>query len=300
MSRPKMRTGGRTRLRSFLAFLASLASMLLTLLVWNGANQDSVDKGVARSAASFAAAADDLLPSRPLLDRDLRDLAWLNRDAPTVMLSWNDPVHALLGPVHVPFGISRTPLQRGFIEVSVPVAFAAILGSVGLYVTIAVYRAFALWPVKQVIYTSYDVSKTLILLLPVPLCLGVVLRFYHYLGTHHDPVLVAKTAVSTEILIGTAILMLGLYPLVFLHLRWRRALRREMTSGGSPTCPRCGYERGELATCPECGAPCTAPAIRLSRAKRRILIAGYAAFPLLLIAPFWLSWIDIAIYHMVN
>jgi hypothetical protein len=102
------------------------------------------------------------------------------------------------------------------------------------------------------------------------------------------------------ILVITNSLLLVAYPLVFFNLRWKRAAKQAVQSPGTIHCARCGYERGELAVCPECGTPRTAPTARLTIAKRRVLIAGYAAIPLLLTAPFWLSWIEIGWYHLTH
>ena len=131
----------------------------------------------------------------------------------------------------------------------------------------------------------------------VPLLL-IALDWYSFLFSHAHALGLYLTpiAVSNPTLITLAAFSIGIYPLVFFHLRWRRAIN----SPDATHCPKCNYERGTLDTCPECGTPRSAPSTKLSTAKRRILIAGYAAIPLLLIAPFWISWIDIAIYHLTN
>jgi hypothetical protein len=203
--------------------------------------------------------------------------------------------HIAFAPVFPPFD---RPRSGGFSYSSS--SFSTIAGGLAVAITLA---SIAAWhrSIRGTRHRIHDAVVAFALLLWLPLVVAIYFSWYTALcrtwpGLMH----LSAFAVLDSALFTLAALLFGLYPLVFLHLRWRRALRRDRTSGSSPTCPRCGYERGELATCPECGAPRTAPAVRLSRAKRRILIAGYAAFPLLLIAPFWLSWIDIAIYHMTH
>ena len=148
---------------------------------------------------------------------------------------------------------------------------------------------------------SSDVNKTLVLLLPVPFCIGVCIKFYIYLfpavffqtATMGLPRVFAPFTVEAPSLITLAILMLGIYPLVFCHLRWRRAAKLAASGATTTHCQHCGYPIETLGLCPECGTPKAAkPDPRLSRRRKRILLAGYLAFPLLLIAPFWLSWID--------
>lgn len=124
----------------------------------------------------------------------------------------------------------------------------------------------------------------------------MALDFYSHLFsfTVYSDLYLTPTAVSNTTLITLAALSFVIYLLVVLHRRWRHRLRST-----SPThCPKCNYEQGTFDTCPECGTPRSAPTAKLSKAKRRTLIAGYAAIPLLLIAPFWISWIDIAVYHI--
>ena len=139
------------------------------------------------------------------------------------------------------------------------------------------------------------------MIIQVPLML-IALDWYSHLfsNTVLQGLYLTPPAVSNATFTLLTFLSLGIYPLVFLHLRWKRAAKLATQSPDSPLCPKCNYERGTLDTCPECGTPRTAPTAKLSKAKRRTLIAGYAAIPLLLIAPFWISWIDIAIYHLTN
>ncbi|PHQ81638.1 MAG: hypothetical protein COB69_03975 [Phycisphaera sp.] len=109
-----------------------------------------------------------------------------------------------------------------------------------------------------------------------------------------DPVFLTPLGASRLSIWIFSLLMLGIYPLVFCHLRWRRAAKLAASGATTTHCQRCGYPVETLDLCPECGTPkATEPDPKLSRRRKRILIAGYLAFPLLLIAPFWLSWIDI-------
>ncbi|MEO1716976.1 MAG: hypothetical protein AAFR76_07660 [Planctomycetota bacterium] len=138
--------------------------------------------------------------------------------------------------------------------------------------------------------------------LPVPLVLALFFNFHNQLFHLHAtralqtlaPTGLTPSAFDPASLRIVGIVVSATYGLVLLNVVWLRAAHSR-----KPThCPNCNYERGTLDTCPECGTPRTAAATKLSKAKRRTLIAGYAAIPLLLIAPFWISWIDIAIYHI--
>lgn len=145
--------------------------------------------------------------------------------------------------------------------------------------------------------------NTLILcaIVHMPASLFLIDWYSHLFANSASPLLyLTPLAVETPLLVAIAVLGLLLYPLVFFHLRWKRAAKLATQSPDSPHCPNCNYERGTLDTCPECGTPRSTPSTKLSKAKRRTLIAGYAAIPILLIAPFWISWIDIAIYHLTN
>ncbi|MEO1585067.1 MAG: hypothetical protein AAFR96_10935 [Planctomycetota bacterium] len=140
--------------------------------------------------------------------------------------------------------------------------------------------------------------------LPAPLLMALFFNFYHQLFHLHAtralktlaPISLTPSAFDPTSLRFVGIAIGATYWLVLLNVVWKRAAH----SRDPGHCANCNYERGPLDTCPECGTPRSAPATKLSKAKRRILIAGYATIPLLLIAPFWISWIDIAIYHARN
>ena len=142
-----------------------------------------------------------------------------------------------------------------------------------------------------------DVVLATIFLLPLPYFLARMRIAYSYLYSHGVGVsnyaseTLTPLGVDTLTLNVLALILLSLYPLVFLHFRWRRYART--TEGDEALCQRCRYQLDKLPRCPECGTERGAnPTGRLTRRRRQVLIAGYAAFPLILVAPFWLSWID--------
>lgn len=127
-------------------------------------------------------------------------------------------------------------------------------------------------------------NLSLLVLLPVPLLIAV----YTYFVTQAPDFMVPP--VNLPIMAVLMACLFGIYPLVFFHIRWRRIAKRGQDMG---FCHRCGYPLDALPRCPECGTDRGAnPTGRLSRRRRRVLVAGYAAVPLVLVGPFWLSWID--------
>lgn len=160
-------------------------------------------------------------------------------------------------------------------------------------------------PRMSLVGVRRDAALTLLLLLPLPYVLARMKVAYSTLysrgleACNFASEFVTPLGIGELTLDAISLFLLGLYPLVFLHLRWRRAAR--FPGIDDTRCHRCRYPLDALPRCPECGTDRGAnPTGRLTRGRRRILLLGYGAIPFVLVAPFWLSWLEMGVDRLLN
>ncbi len=271
-----------------------LSCLLIAALIWSVANLDRLPSSAYRASKKFDESVSAYLPYRPATqaEHDVLFELW-NRGSISGKIRFlptefffstfkHDP--------HVPSGVTLRLISG-----------TLMVGSLAFIIHIVLWGRFLYEvPPNRERYQRCAATVNICLVCGIahaPLVL-VTLDFYSHVFscTVFGRLYLTPIAVSNTTLVTVAALSFVTYPLVVFHRRWQQRLRST-----NPThCPNCNYERGTLDTCPECGTPRSAASTRLSKAKRRTLIAGYAAIPILLIAPFWISWIDIAIYHLTN
>lgn len=277
--------------------VASVAMLLLVaghFVVWSCAHHRVAHDAIL--AVTTTRANSSVIPRTPVVVHDRSVAHWSMR--PTPVLGESVRLTTLTDLLSVPLVIPSThsgTVEWNGVGQDIPAVPVAMLVAVAMLVLL--WDRYLRPPTPDPIgfeRVMVPLIVTLTILLPLPGAIATFVRFYILASGSIAPV------TSTPTLVITSSLLLAIYPLVFLHLRWKRAAKFATKSSDSSHCPKCNYERGTFDTCPECGTPRTAPTTKLSKAKRHALIAGYAAIPLLLIAPFWLSWIDIAIYHITH
>lgn len=234
------------------------------------------------------------LPSQtnsPILIPSNSVAAWSQRPTP-VLPAYSElctPSDLLLMPLVVPFTHSGgVESENGSISSNIPILFGTM--------TISLITLGYLWDrhlrgltpdLRRFEISLLHLDLTLLILLPLPAVIAVSTRFYLLSSGSALPI------VSTPMLLAIGALSLTLYPLVYLHLRWRRSTRFAGANAEPMHCNHCGYPLDEFTRCPECGTDRGSDSKgRLSRGRRRVLMFGYTAVPTILVAPFWLSWID--------
>lgn len=217
--------------------------------------------------------------------------AWSQRPIPVLpaYFELRTPSDLLLMPLIVPFTHSGgVESKDGSFSSNIPIFFVTM--------TISLISLGYLWDrhlrgltpdLRRFEISLLYLDLTLLILLPLPAVIAVSTRFYLLSSGSALPI------VSTSTLLAIGAFSLTLYPLVYLHLRWRRPTRCNGANAEPMHCNRCGYPLDEFPRCPECGTDRESDSKgRLSRGRRRVLMFGYSAVPIILVAPFWLSWID--------
>lgn len=302
--------------RLFLPYAVHLAAgaclIALALTSWTYGHHRAVAEPVSNFARWVNSKALGSLPSRPLSRREFSEALDLQLRGPSAWPSprFMSPRASVAGRF---WGYSRDPYSPRAGVVYKPKWRSIVRNPYTLWfwlcffpVTTCLLWSFAFpdrAPVLRRVFTRIGI--TAFICLPLPAIMATYLNFYCELHIQSmesrmnqaGGLPLSVHAVRPGTLAATAGLLLVMYPVVFLHLSF---LSLGVPRRDPLTCGSCGYERGELDACPECGSPRDLPPKKLSKTKRRVLIAGYASFPLLLIAPFWISWIDIGLWHLRN
>lgn len=279
-----------------IGLIYGLAALLYVhLALWTLSHHQSLYDPVIGTLTAQTALVENVrwFPKRVLTPVDMR-LAIESGRGPTLseLYFLNPPDDFLWLPVVIPFTNSgQIELEGDRVTANLPILLPCTVLIVFLILIRPLRSDRAFRDIDSVLADSI---KALMILLPLPVVMAYFLLYYSELPSMTGVALVTRWGAGTRTLFILFVLLLCIYPLVFLHLRWCRSTRCSGANAEPMHCNRCGYPLDELPRCPECGSDRGSDSKgRLSRGRRRVLMFGYSAVPIILVAPFWLSWIDI-------